>query len=127
MFQGQETKTQYSISVYKWVAVQFTVVIIASLISLPIGGLKSGLSLLAGGMAVVLPTAFFAYRLFRKFHTRDIKQHLHNFYLSEVAKIILSVALAFIMIMLLPLKLLAFFIGFIIAQIGLWIAPLFVK
>jgi len=119
--------TKYHTFAYKLVVIQFVVVIILSLIGWPFGGLKVGLSMFAGGMAVVLPTTYFAYRLFTKFHTRNVKQQMRNFYASEAIKIALSVILALIMITQLPLAVLPFFIGFIGAQLGLWVAPLFIK
>ena len=91
------------------------------------GGLREALSALLGGAACVLPSLYFARRLFATTSARDAKKIVKAFYLGEIVKLALSAVLVVLIVMFIPVVILPLITGFIGAQLGFWLAPLVTK
>lgn len=78
-----------------------------------------------GGLASVIPGAYFAWRVFAHVDARMSKQMVRSFYVNELIKLILSVVLVITFVKAFAVSLPAFFIGFVLAQLGFWLSPLF--
>lgn len=87
-------------------------------------GRGEGLSVLLGGMACLLPSLYFARRLFDTTSLQAVKQLMVNFYIGELIKLILSAGLVIIIVLYVPVSIVSFIIGFVGAQFGFWLAPL---
>ncbi len=80
---------------------------------------------LLGGLAVVLPSLYFAYRFFATTQARKVERIIRAFYWGEIVKIALSAFLVVSMLKLWPdIRVLPFFSGFIGAYLGFWLSPL---
>lgn len=86
-----------------------------------IGGINSGFSALAGGMAYVLPNFIFVWRVFRYSSTREANLFVTAFFLGEMIKLLLSAGLFLLIVKYLPVSLLSVLIGFIGAIVSFWI------
>ncbi len=84
-------------------------------------------SLLLGGLICILPGWYFIDRVFRITGAQNTAKIVKRFYHSEVIKILLSIGLFIVAIRYVTLIPLAFFIGFIVAQLVYWVAPLILK
>lgn len=91
------------------------------------GGWSSAYSVLCGGVASVLPSFLFALALFSTTSPRKAGRIVATLFVGEFAKLIFSGALLVSMILLLPVNLLPLLLGFFIAHLGFWIAPLTYK
>jgi ATP synthase protein I len=111
---------------YAFVGVQTAVMLLASLLYL-LDSVTASRSALLGGLAIVLPSLGFAFWLFRVTSARAARKILRVFYVGEIAKIFLSAMLAAIFVCLLAVDLLPFWIGFIAALVGFWLAPAIVS
>jgi ATP synthase protein I len=111
---------------YAFVGVQAAAMLLTALAYLFMG-VVSAQSALLGGVAIVLPSGYFAYRLFRITSARAAHKIVKAFYVGEVTKILLSAVLAVIFIRFLPVDLIPFLVGFLAALVGFWIAPAIVK
>jgi ATP synthase protein I len=80
-------------------------------------GETAGKSALLGGVAVVVPNGFLAARLLRPSRDESLRAIMHSAWLGEIGKLLLTVLLfAAIFGAVRPLAPLAFFSGFIAAQ-----------
>ncbi len=111
---------------YAFVGVQAAVMLITALAYLSVGVMASWSALL-GGVAIVLPSSYFAYRLFRITSARAARKIVRAFYVGEVTKILLSAVLAAVFVRFLHVDVIPFLVGFIAALVGFWIAPAIVK
>lgn len=111
---------------YRLVGLQAIIVVVFAL-GWWIKGVIEGLSVLLGGMACLLPSLYFARRLFASTSPRVVKQSMVNFYLGEVIKLALSSGLVIVIILYLPVFIVPFIMGFVGAQFGFWLAPLVIK
>jgi ATP synthase protein I len=111
---------------YAFVGVQTAVMLLASL-SYLLDSIAASQSAFWGGLAVVLPSLGFAFWLFRVTNVRAAHKILRVFYVGEIVKILFSAVLAVIFVCSLSLDLLPFWIGFIAALAGFWIAPAIVS
>ena len=81
-----------------------------------------------GGMAVMIPTALFAWRAFAAGGARAATQVVSNFFAGEALKIIFTVVLLVALLLLTTLPLVAVCSGYIAVLIVQWLAPiLFLK
>ncbi|KFZ30968.1 hypothetical protein IDSA_07820 [Pseudidiomarina salinarum] len=81
-----------------------------------------------GGLAVMIPTALFAWRAFAVGGARAAQQVVSNFFAGEGIKIILTVALLVVLLVFTSLPLSAVVSGYIATLIVQWLAPiLFLK
>jgi ATP synthase protein I len=80
-------------------------------------GETAGKSALLGGVAVVIPNGFLAARLLRPSRDESMRAIMHSAWLGEIGKLLLTVLMfAAIFGAVRPLEPLAFFCGFIAAQ-----------
>lgn len=103
---------------------QCAVAIIFPLVLLPFG-IIAAWSAAAGGIASLLPNAYFAHRAFRFSGARSAQKILRSFYSGEAMKLVLT-ALIFALTFkyLKPLNVAALFGGFILVQSVIWLTPL---
>ena len=107
---------------YKLIAIQALIVIILSLLFLFIS-FQSAFSLFLGGFCCLLPSFYFAHKLFKYLGARMAKVAIRAFYLGEVIKLLMFAGLSILVFKFIPIYPLSFFIGFFVAQIAFWIAP----
>jgi len=88
---------------------------------------KVAIALLSGGMAVFLSNLYFAYKVFAKSGAQANKQVVRAFYLGETVKIVISVSLLAIAFALLPGTEMFVLVGYILALLFQWLAPVIVK
>ena len=94
----------------------------------PIAGYMYFWGVVGGGLAIVIPTALFAWRAFAIGGARSAQQIVSNFFAGEALKLILAVALLIGLLVLTTLPLGAVVSGYIAALIVQWLAPiLFLK
>jgi len=77
---------------YKAVGIQLIATLIAAGISAALFGVEGGYSALAGGLAVALPNAFFAFRLAAQ-RSRDPAAYPAAFFVGEFIKVAATVGL----------------------------------
>lgn len=106
------------------VGLQVVVVVAISLLFLFFQGVRAGSSAFLGGLAGVLPSLYFARKLFSLARVRTAQKIIKDFYIGELAKLALSVGLCVLMLTLLKPDVFPFFIGFMGALMGFWLAPL---
>lgn len=88
------------------------------------GAWSKAYSVLCGGVASVLPSFLFALALFSTTSPRKAGRIVATLFIGEFAKLIFSGALLVSMLLLLPVNLLPLLLGFFVAHLGFWIAPL---
>lgn len=114
-------KNLIPLTVYRIVALQMLTVVVTSLIWFYFSRLAA-FSAFLGGISVVLPSLYLAWRLSSRSHARQIRQIVTAFYLGEAVKLVLTSALVILFIQLFMVSLGAFFCGFVIAELGVWLA-----
>ncbi len=106
------------------VVTQFMVVIILSLITGFVWQARAGGSFFIGGLVCVLPNVYLYWQVFSYSGARAAKQIIKALYLGECVKLLLTAvgfAGALMISWMLPMWL---FVGFIVAQMGFWLAPI---
>ena len=122
-----DSATRYARSIaYSFVGLQALVVIIIAA-GWWISGAKEAFSALLGGAACVIPSFYFARRLFSTTSPRAVKRILVAFYLGELLKLALSAALIVLIVFFIPVAIVPLIVGFVGAQFGFWFAPLLIK
>ncbi|WP_423063269.1 ATP synthase subunit I [Candidiatus Paracoxiella cheracis] len=111
---------------YRLVGLQAVVVLVIAACWL-LGGMPEALSALLGGAACVIPSLYFARRLFATTSAREAKKIIRAFYLGELVKLALSVVMVVFIIMFIRVTIVPFITGFIGAQFGFWLAPMMIK
>lgn len=111
---------------YRLVGLQAVVVLVIAACWL-LGGMLEALSALLGGAACVIPSLYFARRLFATTNAREAKKIIRAFYLGELVKLGLSVVMLVLIIMFIRVTIVPFITGFIGAQFGFWLAPMMIK
>jgi ATP synthase protein I len=106
------------------VAVQCTVGIFAAGALFAAGGGARGMSALAGVMCGVIPSYYFAVRLFRPRPDASAERALRSIYLGEMLKILLTAALFVIAVVALNAEFLPLIIGYGGTVVGSWLALL---
>jgi len=85
-------------------------------------------SALLGALLVIVPHAYFAWRVFRFRGAKYTRNILKDFYMGETLKLVMTFSgFAIIFAMVHPLSALALFITFIIGQLLFWFAPILLK
>lgn len=78
-----------------------------------------------GGMIVVLPNCYFAFRAFRHRGARAARLIVRSFYAGAAGKMLLTAGMfTIVFVNLKPLNAPAVFIGFVVVQTFNWIVPL---
>lgn len=85
------------------------------------------LSFLWGGIICIVPNAYFAYKFFAKTGAQAARQIIAAFYVGEMVKFIITIALFLIVFKFFNTNKLAIFIGYIVAQITFWVTALIRK
>ena len=79
--------------------------------------------LASGALASMLPSVFFAWRCFRQ-GLIEAKVIVRAIYVAELQKLLLTALLVVIFIGYFHVNVVAFFVGFVGAQIAIWVSPL---
>lgn len=109
----------------RWFFIQMTVVLTASLVLFFFFGAELAISLLAGGIIVMLPNALFACWWLTDYKAKAANRLLGKFYLGEIMKLVLmGVLFVLALKYLLFLNVLVCLIGLMVAQFGFWAGPL---
>ena len=106
---------------YQIVIRQLEGVLILALCALPISGLQSSGSVLAGGLAYGLPNLIFVWRVFRYAGAQEMSQFMAAFFAGEALKLIMSAFLFLVIVKYLPVSLLSTLAGFIGAIVSFWV------
>ena len=109
---------------YRLVGLQAVVVVVIALCWWIKGATEALSALFLGGAACVLPSLYFARRLFAITSSRAAKRIMINFFLGELIKLALSAVLVVLVIVFIPVAIVPFVVGFVGAQFGFWLAPL---
>lgn len=90
----------------------------------PIDGYLYFWGVVGGGMAVLIPTALFAYQAFRYAGARSAQQVVSNFFAGQALKLALTVVLLASLLWLATLPLMAVLSGYILTLLVQWLAPI---
>ncbi len=102
---------------------QSLTVMVVSIALLIISGLHASASVFLGGLVSILPTAYFAKTAFRYNGACAAQQIVKSFYKGEAIKMLLTFSLFALIFKTLNIVPLAFMVGFIVAQMMFWFAP----
>lgn len=109
---------------YHLVLLQLLCVLIVALLGLLFYGKIVGFSILAGGLAYVLPNYIFVWRVFRYAGAQQMVAFLVAFLFGEMLKLILSAILVLLIVKYLPHSLLSVLAGYISAIVSFWFVSL---
>ena len=118
---AQPLQKQIQNQAYQIVSKQLFGVVALSLLALAFYGVKSGFSVLAGGMIYILPNFLFVWRVFRYSKPQEMQRFMIAFSFGEMAKLIFSAILFLLIVKYLPVSLLSILVGFIGAIVSFWI------
>jgi ATP synthase protein I len=110
---------------FSYVYSQTIVILILSVLLFFLESKIVAYSFLWGGAICIIPNIYFAHKLFAKTGATAAREIIASFYISEVVKFIITIALFFIAFKYLKTNKLAIFIGYIVAQISFWFTALF--
>ncbi len=116
-------RSSHRLVVVRLLRTQLAVTLLLPLALLPFGTIAA-VSAAAGGIACLVPNAYFASRAFRYSGARSAMLILNSFYSGQAMKLLLT-ALIFTLIFnyLKPLNAGALFGGFVLVQSVIWITP----
>jgi ATP synthase protein I len=80
-------------------------------------------SLCLGGITWVLPNLYFVSKAFSNMRPDALNKIMKNFFLAEFNKLALTALLAVLILKYIKVKILFFFIGYVIAQVVFWLTP----
>lgn len=103
---------------------QMLMLLIMSTVLIFTSSLWVGASFMLGGIVNILPTAYFAKTVFRYNGACAARQIVNSFYKGEAIKMLLTFTLFALIFKTLNIVPLAFIVGFIVAQMIFWFAPL---
>jgi ATP synthase protein I len=109
---------------FKLIIIQATIVSVMSVL-FGFFSLKSAYSIFLGGFCCILPSIYFAYKLFKSVSARMLGKAMGALYFGEVIKLFLIGVLSILVFKFIPIIPMDFFIGFICAQLAFWVAPNF--
>ncbi|WP_028389387.1 ATP synthase subunit I [Legionella fairfieldensis] len=104
--------------------IQLMISVLISLVLLLVFGKKEAISALLGGMVVIVPSFFFARKLFHYQGARSARKIVRSFYLGEAQKFFLSIILFTLIFIKLKIAPFAFFFTYITVLMSHWLAPL---
>ena len=110
----------------KYLRVQAIIIVSISLVAL-IKDFQITIALLSGGMAVFLANLYFVYKVFSHSGAQANKKVVSAFYIGESVKIAISVALLVFAFIQLPGKEVYVLLGYVLAYLLQWLAPVIVK
>lgn len=106
---------------------QLSITVLFAAIALLLSSTTAAMSALLGGMVSIVPTAYFAIKLFRYQGARAARQIVNSFYKGEALKLILTIALFALVFKFFNIIPLVFFATYIVVQMMFWFAPLIVR
>jgi ATP synthase protein I len=111
-------------AVWRWLVIQIAVVVLLALIFLFFQGMGFAGSVLLGGAISILPNGLFARWWFSYFKAKAATRLVGKFYVGEIAKLVLTIVLFIAAFEFLPLHVIGCLLGYVVAQMAFWIAPL---
>lgn len=113
--------------IFKAFAMQSSIALVLAVAFLLLQGRVAFFSVILGAVAWLLPSIYFIRKLFiiRQNQGMTAQKLLSNFYIGEVIKLILSGILIVIFLRFIPVLVLSFFSGYIIAVLSFWVLPIF--
>jgi ATP synthase protein I len=106
---------------FKLVYWQFAVVVALAMVLSLVQSMRSGWSVLAGGLAYCLPNFLFVMRVFNRTTPRAAKEFLVAFMLGEVMKLTLSAIFFVLIVKYLPVVFPSVLGGYIAAIFAFWV------
>ena len=106
---------------------QLSITVLFAAIALLLSSTTAAMSALLGGMVSIVPTAYFAIKLFRYQGARAARQIVNSFYKGEALKLILTIVLFALVFKFFNIIPLVFFATYIVVQMMFWFAPLIVR
>lgn len=106
--------------------VQLLATLVVSVIGLAMINKQASLSIIIGGLISILPNAYFARMLFRYSGAIVAQKIVKSFYQGEAMKLLLTFSLFALVFKTFNVVPLAFMVGFMVAQLMFWFAPLIV-
>jgi ATP synthase protein I len=94
---------------------------ISALSAVMIWGMPQAIAALYGGLVAVIPTAYFAYRVFAKRRTQDPGLMLGAFYLGEIGKLGLTALLFWLGVVLFAKQFLALMVTYAACLLAYWL------
>jgi len=122
----QDISHQQRRRAYLFVVCQAVLVLPFAVLAWLLWDLKSGGSLLTGGLVCALPNLYFARQFFSTTGAMAAKQILRGMYRAEMIKLLLTAVLFMVVFTYLPVKAGFLFVGFVLAQLTVWFAPLLI-
>ena len=107
---------------FKLIAIQTALLVIFSLLFI-LFSVKAAYSVMLGGVCCILPSIYFAHKVFHYLGARRAKQAIRAFYFAELVKLLLIALFSIVVFKFVAINLLDYLLGFIIAQLAFWIAP----
>lgn len=116
-------RSSHRLVVVRLLRTQLAITLLLPLVLLPFGTIAA-VSAAAGGIACLVPNAYFASRAFRYSGARSAMLILNSFYSGQAMKLVLTALIfSLIFIYLKPLNAGALFGGFILVQSVIWVTP----
>ncbi len=107
---------------YRFLAVQALVVLLAALLAFFWGTTVAG-SVCLGGISVLLPGLLFVFLFCKTASGRDAKRIVSRMYAGSALKLLLCALMALGFVCYFRPAMIPFWIGFVGAQLGHWLAP----
>lgn len=101
--------------------VQLGILIVAAAMTGAIWGRQQAIAALYGGLVAVIPTAYFAYRVFARRRTQDPGQMLGAFYLGEFGKLGLTAVMFWLGVGLFAKQFLALMVTYTACLLAYWL------
>jgi ATP synthase protein I len=114
---------QFFLQAYLIIGLQISILLLSTVMCRFYYGQRTATSVALGGIAVILPTLYFAFKLFYKIQQKDSKTQLYHFYAGQTVKLLLSVGLSLIMLITLHAALIPFLMGFLLTQSSIFLLP----
>lgn len=125
---GSEIVTARRRAVYRFIILQFLLIIFVSLGIFYIVGCHSGYSFILGALSSILPNVYMAWRIFGYKKVMPAREVVKSFYRGEAGKLVLTVLLlSLVFIFVKPLVVGSFFAGFVLAILSHWLSPVIIK
>lgn len=104
--------------------VQLVTMLVISSVVFVVSGIRPSASVLLGGLVSIVTNGHFAWIMFRYHGAKNARKIVNSFYKGEAIKMLLTVCLFALIFKNIKVVPLAFFAGFIVAQMMIWFAPL---
>ena len=100
------------------------VVVVSVVFLFLLGGEKSAVAVIVGGLVYVTPCYLYANRLFSNVSAQAIKRIIITFYLGEIGKLVVSVGLFIGLYHVYQFPIMPYFLGYLVAAIAFCVAPI---